>query len=153
MVDVDVDDGDAIHAARDGGRCSDGGVVEQTETHRALSLRVMPGRAHECERRVALLDRELGRLNGSTGGKHRDFDARRGRKCVGIEHNGAAGGSEDLVDVRWRVHALDFFTARRARFDGPSAPLAPPRGNGIEHVCAFRPLGMSGGRDVFLETG
>ena len=55
VVDVEVDDRDALEAVRgERVRRADGDVVEETEPHRAIALGMVPRRPHRAERGRAL---------------------------------------------------------------------------------------------------
>jgi len=64
VVDVEVEDGDALDAPGAGGECGDGGVVEIAEAHGAVAGGVVTGRAHEAEGGLA----GEGELEGGEGG-------------------------------------------------------------------------------------
>jgi hypothetical protein len=64
VVDVEVEDGNALDAPGAGGECGDGGVVEVAEAHGAVAGGVVTGRAHEAEGGLA----GEGELEGGEGG-------------------------------------------------------------------------------------
>ena len=151
---VDVDNGDTLEAARErrGGRHGD--VVEQAEAHRAIALGVMARRPHERERRLSVVQRVLHRLDSRTRCEQRDV-VRIGRgERVRIQHpTGKPGRGRDAVDVRSVVHSRQFFARRGPRRGHPPARFEPLRGDRVEHVGPFRPLGMPRRRDVRVEAG
>jgi len=97
VVDVEVDEGDALQAVEVGGVPDpDGDVVEEAESHRGGALGVVARRTHAAERRRRL------------AGEHQ----------VGRQHDGArraqGGDGGERVHVRVRVHVDVAFQRRRA---------------------------------------
>ena len=91
VVDVEVDDRDALEAAHvERVARGDGDVVEEAEAHRLVARRVMAGRAHRAERvgDVAVDDRVGGGDGGAGGAQHRVQGAGRSDR-VGVERAAA----------------------------------------------------------------
>ena len=151
VMDVDVHDRDAIDTLSAQRRRSDRDVVVETESHRAFGFRVMAGRPHERERRLACLPRVSGRVDSGAGGEHGHGVRLGAGERVRVEHRRPAGRRRDPIEVRRAVHALEFLARRRARRLHGTSALGERRGHRVEHFGAFRPLGMARRRDVFRE--
>ena len=74
MVHVDVDNRHPFHAGGAGRGGSDGDVVVETESHRAVALGVVARRTNQRKCRVAGAQRMLGGLNRRAGGQRCNLD-------------------------------------------------------------------------------
>ncbi len=121
MVDVPIEDQHTLeseHVKRV--TCRDGDVVEQAETHRAGTQRVMPRRAvgAEADRACTAPDQPPHELDGAPG---------RVQRCPigpgtenGVDVQLAAAGrrhGRDLLDLSGRMHALQNRPLDRRRAD------------------------------------
>ena len=131
VMDVDVDDGDALDSrlferARDG----DGDVVEEAEAHRAVRRRVVPGRANEAEGGIELAAQDrLRRGERAAGGAQRGLVRAGAGVSVGVEPvPGDAGGRGDLLDEAFGVDEAQLVgrsvAGRRRAIIFASSPLS-----------------------------
>jgi hypothetical protein len=67
VMDVDIDDRDALSSSRSRGGRSHGHIVEETEAHRSLSLGMVARWTDERKRRFATLEGEFYGLNRGSG--------------------------------------------------------------------------------------
>jgi hypothetical protein len=115
VVDVEVDDGDALQAVLGHGvGGADGDVVEEAEAHGPVALGMVARRAHGAEGGVVLvahdqIDAQAGGAGGAQGGVQ--GAAVHGGVAVDPgEHVGGLGrGVEDHVDIVGVVHAQQLF--------------------------------------------
>src|SRR5207253_5713720 len=97
VMDVPVQHQDPLHAtAIERVRACHGDVVEQAETHRAISLRVVTGRPEPAERETAVGEQSLGRVDSPARGMKGGLPGTGAGDGVEVEHPAAASG--ELLD-------------------------------------------------------
>jgi hypothetical protein len=113
----------------------------------------MAWRPHERKGGLPVVERVLGGLHRRARRQQRDV-VRLGRdERVGVQPARRPGGRGNPVQVAGVVHAFQLFARRRPRGRHAAAPLEPSRGNGVEHVRTFHPLGVARRGDVSFEAG
>ena len=152
MVDVDVHDPHSRGSVGPERRRGNRDVVEEAEAHRAVRLGMVPRRAHERERWLAVRECMARCLNRGARREQRDGLRPGARERVGVQHDRASRCRLDAIEIPGRMHARQFRPRRRTRLDDPSAARAPVRRHGIEHLRPLGPLGVPGRRHVLAKA-
>jgi hypothetical protein len=155
VVDVEVDDGDALGAIVGPGIVGrDGGGVEQAEAHGAVALGMVTGRAHGAKHIIELTAHH--RIDPAGAGAHAAIgrlEALGVHPGIGIERFTAllGGGRLDHLDIALLMRPDDVVAAPQrcllARQSGEHLVVE----DGIDRLQPVGPLGVSE-RRVMLEA-
>jgi hypothetical protein len=96
-----------------------GDVVEEAETHRPVSLGVVPRRPHQGEAVVRPVGHNrVDQRQETSAGQERRFVGARRHGCVGVKGlRPAACGARHKLEVLLRVHQRNLLGGRRPRFE------------------------------------
>jgi hypothetical protein len=155
VVHVEVDDGDACPAPRQGLGGGHGDVVEQAEAHGAVRFRVMAGRTHRAEGAIqAALEHALDRVRHRARRLEGGGVGVRSRVRVGVELPRPPRRRRHRGHVVGGVHAKEFLARRVARGEELEARIQALAPDPLaQRGQALRPLRMARPRVVLEEHG
>jgi hypothetical protein len=153
VVNVVVDDRDAIGAKRARMRGGNGDVVEETESHRPVALCMMAGRTDQGERAAVRSAHDaLDSPDCGAGREKRDLVRVGRREGVGIERNRLSCGLRQLPHIVGVVDARELAVCRVPGSGDLGAAFAPPRCDHVHHFGALRPFRVTRRRVVIGES-
>jgi hypothetical protein len=145
VMDVEIDNGDPSHPHRDRVCRSDRDVIVETEAHRAIALRMVARRPHQCERPTVRAGHDaLDAVDSRARSESSDLERVRRRIRVGVQCHRDTGGLADQAQMFVVMHAGQLFAGRLAWRDEIPAIMTSPFGrDGVHHLGPLGALGMT----------